>query len=152
MPTSPDLDSLEAIAMLLETLSPADGDVTFTLWTGPEPRQLVVPLSVAHSFAQVLRAHAENEAVTIVYDDAELTTQQAADYLNVSRPYLIKMLETGVLPFRKVGIKRRVKFADLREYRDSERARIAPALEELSQIGQEIEESILTRHRSSRAR
>lgn len=97
---------------------------------------LVVPREAAVLLAQVLGYLASGEGVTIMPESAELTTQQAAEFLNVSRPYLIKLLETGKIPFRLVGTHRRVKFRDLREYKnrdDLERRRAADDLTELSQ-------------------
>jgi excisionase family DNA binding protein len=97
---------------------------------------LVVPREAAVLLAQVLGYLASGEGVTVMPDSAELTTQQAAEFLNVSRPYLIKLLETGKIPFRLVGTHRRVRFRDLREYKnrdDLERRRAADELTELSQ-------------------
>jgi excisionase family DNA binding protein len=64
---------------------------------------LVVPREAAVLLAQVLGYLASGEGVTIMPESAELTTQQAAEFLNVSRPFLIKLLETGKIPFRLVG-------------------------------------------------
>jgi excisionase family DNA binding protein len=97
---------------------------------------LIVPREAAVLLAQVLGYLASGEGVTIMPESAELTTQQAAEFLNVSRPYLIKLLETGKIPFRLVGTHRRVKFRDLREYKnrdDLERRRAADDLTGLSQ-------------------
>lgn len=95
-----------------------------------------MPREAAVLLAQVLGYLASGEGVTVMPESAELTTQQAAEFLNVSRPYLIKLLETGKIPFRLVGTHRRVRFRDLRDYKnrdDLERQRAADDLTELSQ-------------------
>jgi excisionase family DNA binding protein len=97
---------------------------------------LVVPRAGAVVFAQMLALLATGQGVRIIPDSAELTTQQAADFLNVSRPYLIGLLETAEIPYRKVGTHRRIRFEDLREYRrrdDLKRRRVADGLTQLSE-------------------
>ncbi len=77
-------------------------------------------------------------AIFIVPGNKELTTQEAADILNVSRPYLVKLLERGEIPFIKLGTHRRIRFSDLMRYkkrRDAERER---ALGEIARMSQEL--------------
>jgi excisionase family DNA binding protein len=70
-------------------------------------------------------------------DSAELTTQQAADFLNVSRPYLIGLLEASEIPYRMVGIHRRIRFEDLREYRRRDDLKRHQTADELTQLSEE---------------
>src|SRR5215469_17155928 len=76
--------------------------------------------------------------VEVLPDTAELTTQQAAEFLNVSRPYLIKVLESGAIPFRLVGTHRRVKFRDLSEYKSRDDLALRRAADELTKLTQEL--------------
>jgi excisionase family DNA binding protein len=78
---------------------------------------LVVPRNAAVMLAQILAMLANGQGVQIMPDTAELTTQQAADFLNLSRPYLIKLLEADKIPYHMVGTHRRISFQDLREYK-----------------------------------
>src|SRR5215471_2944843 len=77
---------------------------------------LVVPREAAVLLAQILGYLANGEGVSVMPDSAELTTQEAAEFLNVSRPYLIKLLESDQIPYRRVGTHRRIRFRDLRLY------------------------------------
>lgn len=104
-----------------------------------EPEESIsIPLTAFRLLNNILTEMARGNAVTLIPVHAELTTQQAAQILNVSRPFLIEQLEKGIIPYRKVGTHRRVMFQDLMEYkRTMDRNRLG-ALEELSALDQEL--------------
>src|SRR5690242_10761628 len=84
---------------------------------GSDGEEVVLPTSVATALRQLVSYMVRDKAVTVVPVDKALTTQEAADILNLSRPYLIKLLEAGALPFTKVGSHRRVQLADVVAYK-----------------------------------
>jgi excisionase family DNA binding protein len=99
---------------------------------------LVVPRAAAVMLARTLGMLANGEGVQVVPDTAELTTQQAADFLNVSRPYLIKLLDADEIPFRLVGTHRRIRFQDLREYKRRDDLARRRSADELTRLSQEL--------------
>lgn len=99
---------------------------------------LVVPRAAMVTFAQILTLLASGQGAQIIPDAAELTTQQAADFLNVSRPYLIGLLEADKIPYRMVGTHRRIRFEDLREYRRRDDLKRRRAADELTQLSEEL--------------
>jgi excisionase family DNA binding protein len=100
---------------------------------------LVVPRAVAVMLAQVLGFLANGQGVQIVPDHAMLTTQQAADMLNVSRPYLIGLLEAGTIPYTMVGTHRRIGFKDVLDYQRQDSHHRRQVLDELADLSEEIE-------------
>ena len=99
---------------------------------------LIVPRAATVMFAQILALLANGQGVQIIPDAAELTTQQAADFLTVSRPYLIGLLEAGEIPYRKVGTHRRIKFEDLHGYRRRDDLERRQAADELTRPSEEL--------------
>jgi excisionase family DNA binding protein len=95
-----------------------------------------IPAEAYRLFVDILTQMSQGNAVTIIPIHAELTTQEAADLINVSRPFLIKQIESGEIPHHKVGRHRRVRFADLMAYKkniDTARSKVLDELVEESQ-------------------
>lgn len=130
----------EASRQLAAHLVGADADARVHLRQRGQPEEiLTLPSSALRLLALVLAEMAEGHAVTLIPVHAELSTQQAADVLNVSRPFLVRLLEEGKIPYRKVGTHRRILFQDLMKYKrqgDSERSQ---ALEELAEQAQDLD-------------
>ncbi|GII88514.1 hypothetical protein Ssi03_65040 [Sphaerisporangium siamense] len=99
---------------------------------------LILPREAVSLLAFILAQAAEGRGVTVIPSHAELTTQQAADMLNVSRPHLIKLLAEGEIPFRLVGKHRRVTYEDLQEYKRRDDAKRRTAADQLAALGQEL--------------
>lgn len=89
-------------------------------------KELSLPMSVVQLLLEVLKEIAQGNGVTLTPLQKEFTTQEAADFLMVSRPFLIEeLLEKGKIPFRKVGNRRRIRYTDLLQYRQEEEQEIA---------------------------
>ena len=101
-------------------------------------RDLVLPRAAARLLVHLLTEMADGNAVTLIPVHAEMTTQDAADFLNVSRPFLVGLLESGAIPFRKVGTHRRIRFQDVKGYRDRIDAERERTLDELAAQAQEL--------------
>lgn len=100
---------------------------------------VVLPAPAIRLLGMLLAELAKGNTVTLMPQHAELTTQEAADLLNVSRPYLVDLLESGRLPFHKVGTHRRVRLADLMTYKRKRDAESEEALNELARLSQELD-------------
>lgn len=103
-----------------------------------EAEHVKIPVSAFRYLSTILEHMAQGKAITVNSVDAEITTQEAADLLNVSRPYLVKLLEEGKMPFHKVGSHRRIKLEDLLAYKHQMEEERKEALTELTLISQEL--------------
>lgn len=98
-----------------------------------------VPMFALRMLRDILTEMADGNAVSIVPLHAQLTTQQAADFLQVSRPFLIRLLERGEIPSLKVGRHRRVRFEEVRAYQQRREVRSHAALDALAAQAQELD-------------
>jgi excisionase family DNA binding protein len=129
----------ESSRRLAKRLGARKKNVRFRIQPDDEPAETIaIPLAAFRLLTEILTEMAKGNAVTLIPVHAELTTQQAADLLNVSRPYLIELVEKGQIPHRKVGTHRRVLFQDLMAYKQKIDAARLKALEELSALDQEL--------------
>lgn len=124
--------ALRALTALPRRRSAAPRTVEVRANDEGSPISVSVPREAFELFLEILGQMANGNAVTIVPVHAELTTQQAADLLNVSRPFLVGLLDQGKIPFRLVGTHRRVKFADLMDYKQRNEAETKDVLDELT--------------------
>lgn len=98
---------------------------------------LVLPRQALALLRDLLAEMAQGNAVTVVPMHAELTTQEAANILNVSRPYLVKLLEQGVIPYTRVGTHRRLRYQDVISYKKDLARRSEAALDDLTRQAQD---------------
>ncbi|MEH1876882.1 MAG: helix-turn-helix domain-containing protein [Nostoc sp.] len=104
---------------------------------GANGEKINIPEPIYQMLLQVVHAMASGKAISIIPQQQELTTQQAAELLNVSRPYLIKLLKQGDIDYIKVGSHRRVRFDDLMKYKQQRDTKRREGLKELTQFLQD---------------
>lgn len=114
------------------------GSLVLTVREAGQDKPLELPAGAVALLMEILQAIAAGRGVTLIPENAELTSLQAAEVLNVSRPFLIKLLDDNVLPHRKVGKHRRIRMEDVMAYRSKiDRDREA-VLDQLAREAQEM--------------
>jgi excisionase family DNA binding protein len=131
----PPAESLTGLVALLDRLG---AEPTTTL-SGPNGEQLVLPPEVFEVLRDVVEAMAQGQAVTIAPVHQRLTTQEAADLLGVSRPTVVKLLESGEIPFEQPGRHRRIRLADVLAYRERASVERRAALDRMVEIADEAD-------------
>ncbi|WP_406873317.1 helix-turn-helix domain-containing protein [Aminobacter sp. P9b] len=100
--------------------------------------ELTLPTAAAKLLTHLLTEMSQGNAVTLIPLHAELTTRQAADFLNVSRPHVVKLLDQKKIPFHKVGTHRRIYFTDLEAFKETHEVGRRQALDEIAAEAQEM--------------
>ena len=119
-------------------MSEGTDEVNLPILVDNKPTTIALHRSLSELLLELLRVVGAGDAVTLVPVQKQLTTQQAADILNVSRPYLIKFLEEGVMDHHKVGRHRRIRAHDVFAYKQKMAAERAEALSELATADSEF--------------
>ncbi len=116
-PSAADAAMARASGQVLSPFAQRKGSLILKVREAGKDQPLELPAGAVALLMEILEAMAAGRGLTLIAENAELTSVQAADVLNVSRPFLIKLLEDGVLPHRKVGKHRRVRMEDVMAYR-----------------------------------
>ena len=124
----------EVIAQLEQLLSAEASQAKLVASNGEE---VLIPESVYRILRQVIQAMASGQHISVVTQNRQLTTQEAADILSVSRPFMVKLLEAGEIPHIKVGSHRRIRFEDLMTYKEKRDMKHGKLLDELIEITEE---------------
>lgn len=122
----------ESRRILASLVKSKDGTEQYRLSReGNTETEIALPPAAVRVLMGVLEELGKGNAVTVVPVQSELTTQQAADLVAVSRPFFIKLLDEGKIPYRKVGSHRRVLYQDVLRYLEQEEARSEKVMQEL---------------------
>lgn len=132
------LPPAEPLAGLVAFLDQLGAEPRTTL-SGPNGEQLVLPSEVFEVLRDVVEAMAQGQAVTIAPVHQRLTTQEAAELLGVSRPTVVKLLESGEIPFEQPGRHRRIRLADVLAYRERASVERRAALDRMVEIADEAD-------------
>ncbi|MBD2773031.1 helix-turn-helix domain-containing protein [Iningainema tapete] len=124
----------QALRQIAHMLTNVEGGAKLV---GANGEQVDIPESLYQVLHHVVHALVKGQVISVIPQNCEMTTQQAADFLNVSRPYLIKLLEQGEIPYIKVGSHRRIPFADLMKYKEQRDVKRSQFLQQLISMSEE---------------
>ncbi len=138
LPTEMDSTLARETSRLLAPRMRSKAPLSFRVGDASKEETLQLPAPAVKMLVRILEEMARGNAVTLIPVHAELTTQEAAEMLNISRPSLIQLLDEGKIEYRRVGTHRRVRFDALMAYKRQADAERRAALSELAAYDQEI--------------
>jgi excisionase family DNA binding protein len=138
LPSEKDASLARETSRLLAPRMRSSTPLSFRVGDAPKEETLQIPASALKMLVRILEEMAKGNTVTLIPVHAELTTQEAADMLNISRPSLIQLLGEGKIEYRKIGTHRRVRFEALMQYKRHADAERRAALAELAVYDQEL--------------
>jgi len=119
-------------AQVLNGINIAPGAPGQAMLVGPDGQQVPIPAELFEVLEEAANVLALGDGISILPYSAKLTTQEAADFLGMSRPTFVKILESGAIPFETTGRHRRVTLRDVVDYQESARHERRAALAELA--------------------
>ena len=142
LPDSKEMELAESIGKELSALCQLKNKEEIEIVFKKDDKEVALPFprKAIHFVIKIMEQMALGNSVTLIPLHAQLTTQEAADLLNVSRPFVVRLLKDGKIPFIKVGSHRRIRFEDLMSYKEEMLAESGKAMEELTRLGQKLEE------------
>ena len=135
-PTPRDAAIARSSGQVLSRYAGMDRPLKLRVRDSEQEQPIELPAGAVELLMHVLEAMAAGQGVTLIPQSAELTTVQAADVLNVSRPFLIKLLDQKAIPHRKVGKHRRVRMEDAMAYKNAVDREREQVLEQLTREAQ----------------
>jgi excisionase family DNA binding protein len=138
---SPDPSEQDELVELGEQLARMAGQQgrSVARLVGPDGIEAQIPASAFAALQTAVRDMAQGLTITLIPHDKHLTTREAADILNVSRPFLVKLLDRGDIPYDRVGTHRRMRIEDVQAYRELRAARRREKLRELTELSEQLE-------------
>jgi excisionase family DNA binding protein len=138
LPSKPEIEAAKHSSRMLSKYADADRVQLTLRANNGVAEDIVLPGQVMQMLLDIVSEMAKGNAISLVPIHHELSTQEAANLLNVSRPHLVSLLEKGALPHRKVGAHRRVLASDVLAYKEALLAQRNTALGELTELSQEL--------------
>jgi excisionase family DNA binding protein len=130
----------KAAAEKLRTVAKSGHNIKIGVQGETGGANVIVPLPAraVELIFRILETMGEGVPISVIPHQAELTTQQAADYLNVSRPFLVQQIDANKLPYRKVGSHRRIRFSDLVKFENDSKVEQSAAMKRINEQARKL--------------